>query len=482
MERGDTDNTELLKKCGTGLPEKIVSKGNKLTVKFMTDYSVNAKGFRATWREVTGSVTLVNSGGSIKSPDFPNNYPNNKDQEWDLSAPGGSRILLTFNSFDLEDDASCSYDYVQISYGTFSRKYCGASKPDPVISTGNTMKGKFHSDYGVVKKGFTAVWETDITLNADSTIGSFGPRPGCPPGWSYFEKTRKCYTHDLTMRSWDEALAFCKASVSDRSATLASVHDLATNIFLEDLTRPGLRWAWLGGFQDIHESWSWADGSTWGDYNNWADGQPDNGGGHEDHLGINWRRQGLAGPDPETGLWNDYNTAFTSARQGAICQCDSTSTEDTDLDLEPPAGQRCAGRNYDGRRCCTPEAPCDEGEGDCDGPGDGGSNDGHRGCKGDLVCGSNNCLQFGAYYHEKDDCCERPQSNTLAGGVGSGVVRQKQFGWGPWSFWTPCMRVHQQISGRCRKIRTRKCVGNECGSSLQHTEELQEQHCRETDC
>jgi len=155
----DTDNTELLKKCGTGLPEKIVSKGNKLTVKFMTDYSVIAKGFRAKWREVTGSVTLGNSEGSIKSPDFPNNYPNNKDKEWDLSAPGGSKIQLTFNSFDLEDDASCSYDYVQISYGTFSKKYCGASKPDPVTSTGNTMNVKFHSDDSVVKKGFSAVWK-----------------------------------------------------------------------------------------------------------------------------------------------------------------------------------------------------------------------------------------------------------------------------------------------------------------------------------
>merc|ERR1719411_1006393 len=76
--------------------------------------------------------------------------------------------------------------------------------------------------------------------------------------------------------------------------------------------------------------------------------------------------------------------------------------------LEPPAGQRCAGRNYNERRCCTPEQPCDEGEGDCDGPGDGGQHDGHAGCKGDLVCGSNNCLQFGLYYHEKDDCCEKP--------------------------------------------------------------------------
>ena len=36
------------------------------------------------------------------------------NQEWDLSAPGGSKIQLTFNSFDIEDDASCSYDYVQV--------------------------------------------------------------------------------------------------------------------------------------------------------------------------------------------------------------------------------------------------------------------------------------------------------------------------------------------------------------------------------
>merc|ERR1712227_580470 len=78
--------------------------------------------------------------------------------------------------------------------------------------------------------------------------------------------------------------------------------------------------------------------------------------------------------------------------------------------LEPPPGQRCSGRNFQGRRCCTPENPCDEGEGDCDGPADGGQHDGHRGCKGDLVCGSNNCKQFGAYYHEKDDCCEKPKS------------------------------------------------------------------------
>merc|ERR1711892_913764 len=92
--------------------------------------------------------------------------------------------------------------------------------------------------------------------------------------------------------------------------------------------------------------------------------------------------------------------------------------------LEPPAGQRCRGRNYDGRRCCTPENPCGEGEGDCDGAGDGGLNDGDTGCRGDLVCGSNNCKQFGAYYHEKDDCCEKPAATFQT----SPIIRQRQQG------------------------------------------------------
>ena len=40
----------------------------------------------------------------------------------------------------------------------------------------------------------------------------------------------------------------------------------------------------------------------------------------------------------------------------------------------------------------------------------GGQNDGHEGCKGELVCGSNNCRKFGLYYHPKDDCCDEPST------------------------------------------------------------------------
>ena len=55
------------------------------------------------------------------------------------------------------------------------------------------------------------------------------------------------------------------------------------------------------------------------------------------------------------------------------------------------------------------------GEGDCDGPGDGGGNDGHAGCRGELVCGSNNCRKFGLFYHEKDDCCDLPDTLRSVG-------------------------------------------------------------------
>merc|ERR1712224_814364 len=91
--------------------------------------------------------------------------------------------------------------------------------------------------------------------------------------------------------------------------------------------------------------------------------------------------------------------------------CQRQSPPRTPL-TEPPQGHRCAGRNFNGRRCCTPESPCGYGEGDCDGPLDGGANDGHRGCQGDLVCCSNSCKKFGTYFHEKDDCCDLPE--TLA--------------------------------------------------------------------
>ena len=60
----DSDNSELLRSCGTVLPLKVTSRGSRITVRFHTDFSVVRRGFRATWAEVTGGgATEVSCGG-----------------------------------------------------------------------------------------------------------------------------------------------------------------------------------------------------------------------------------------------------------------------------------------------------------------------------------------------------------------------------------------------------------------------------------
>jgi len=137
----------------------------------------------------------------------------------------------------------------------------------------------------------------------------------------------------------------------------------------------------------------------------------------------------------------------------------------------PPPGQRCSGRNYEGRRCCTPENPCNEGEGDCDGPLDGGKNDGHAGCKNGLICGSNNCKQFGKYFHEKDDCCERA-TGTFQQSPEFDVFGQE--GWGQWESWSACSRR----CGGGTWTRNRHCSGESCD----HLVQTQNQPCNVKPC
>ena len=79
-----------------------------------------------------------------------------------------------------------------------------------------------------------------------------------------------------------------------------------------------------------------------------------------------------------------------------------------------------------------PEASCEYGEGDCNGPGDVGRHDGHAGCRGELVCGSNNCRKLGLFHHAKDDCCDladNPPAVRARGGEAWVVMVPAGAGW-----------------------------------------------------
>ena len=104
-------------------------------------------------------------------------------QEWHLEVPNG--FELTFESFDIEAHSSCTYDWVEVSIGSYSEKFCGSSIPGPFTSTGPTMTVRMHSDGNrITGKGFQAVWlDTSpdfLWVGDNSVVDGSNWAPGFP--------------------------------------------------------------------------------------------------------------------------------------------------------------------------------------------------------------------------------------------------------------------------------------------------------------
>ena len=96
---------------------------------------------------------------------------------WTLTSENGGNIQLTFVSFELEleecnseyyyidedtygykDECTC-YDYVEVSYGTYSEKFCGDIVPETITSCGGrSIVMQFHSGSDITGTGFRAEW------------------------------------------------------------------------------------------------------------------------------------------------------------------------------------------------------------------------------------------------------------------------------------------------------------------------------------
>ena len=64
----DSDESLVVKACGSTPPDLVTSSSNSLRIVFKTDGSRNATGFKALW--TTDDIN------SIKSPNYPLYYPN----------------------------------------------------------------------------------------------------------------------------------------------------------------------------------------------------------------------------------------------------------------------------------------------------------------------------------------------------------------------------------------------------------------------
>ena len=121
----------------------------------------------------------------------------NNLQVWTLTSENGGNIQLTFVSFDLEecsdydystyeytDECTCQFDYVEVSYGSYSEKFCGDIVPETITSCGSgssSMVIKFHSDSDTTGAGFKAVWEELSTCPTSTTTTTTTTPSPCVP-------------------------------------------------------------------------------------------------------------------------------------------------------------------------------------------------------------------------------------------------------------------------------------------------------------
>ncbi|KAM6261207.1 tolloid-like protein 1 isoform 3-T4 [Porphyrio hochstetteri] len=160
---GESEKSPILGRlCGNRIPDPLIATGNKMFLRFISDASVQRKGFQATHS--------TECGGRLKAETKPkdlyshaqfgdNNYPVQSDCDWLLVAERGYRVELMFQTFEVEEEADCGYDYVELFDGHDKAamrlgRFCGSGPPEEIYSAGEALLLHFHTDDTINKKGF----------------------------------------------------------------------------------------------------------------------------------------------------------------------------------------------------------------------------------------------------------------------------------------------------------------------------------------
>ncbi|XP_065334267.1 protein tolkin [Cloeon dipterum] len=247
---GHFENATLLGKiCGHETPSEMLSTGNKMWIKFVSDSSIQKGGFSASFMKEFDECASANghdceqecvntlgsyycackigyelhsdgkhcidacgglyavANGTITSPSFPAFYPGNKHCLWEIHAPTQYKITLNFTFFDLEgNNHDCEYDNVEVqsihlyNVARTHGVYCGSSLPEMITSETNKMRIEFSTDNSVQKTGFAAVFFTDIDECTEqnggcqheckNTVGSY--ECSCYNGFTLHEDMHSC--------------------------------------------------------------------------------------------------------------------------------------------------------------------------------------------------------------------------------------------------------------------------------------------------
>ncbi|XP_075699578.1 embryonic protein UVS.2-like [Rhinoderma darwinii] len=154
--------------CGTGLVPLMVSSSNQMLVEFVSDAAIAGTGFKATYTAIQCGGAYYAASKTFSSPGYPVSYYSSLDCGWIITAPVGYKITLTIKDFAIESEPSCGYDYLAVFNGPYITspligKYCSLTPP-PLVSTGNVMLIRFHSDDTVQLRGFQATYTLVVSI------------------------------------------------------------------------------------------------------------------------------------------------------------------------------------------------------------------------------------------------------------------------------------------------------------------------------
>lgn len=112
--------------------------------------------------------SFFSKSGYIRSPGWPQSYPNGRSCEWFLQVPIHNQIQLSFSNFSIEDSTDCKFDRLLIRNGATRTApllgtFCGEQLLPVLKSFGNQLYLQFTSDGSRNDAGFEIEWTSTLT-------------------------------------------------------------------------------------------------------------------------------------------------------------------------------------------------------------------------------------------------------------------------------------------------------------------------------
>ena len=111
------------------------------------------------------SKVYIGTTGTVMSPNYPKNYPNNRICKSKIKVATGSRVQLSFTNIDIEPDPSCGYDSLSIYNGPDETapllgRYCGTHAASALTSSSSEVLIIFNSDLSNTGRGFQVTYNS----------------------------------------------------------------------------------------------------------------------------------------------------------------------------------------------------------------------------------------------------------------------------------------------------------------------------------